>query len=359
VKIINRYIISSFLKVVSLCICSFVAIYLMIDFLDKFTRFSRAGGSIGAIGFYFLWEIPAIINQITPLAVLMATLLTLGMLSRNSEMTAMRGCGISLVRITAPLLAIALLISVFTLLTGEFVVPACNDRTRYIEDVQIRKKGPAAFFRQQNIWYRQENGILQAKSYDPNTATLKGVTFWQTGSGLAPSMRIEARQATLKDNRWVFGDAVIREFSEGNVAMTTTSAYLPVRLNLKVSDLKVLQKYADNMGFFELRRYCRKLERGGYDATRYIAQMHSRLSLPFASLVMAFLAIPFALRGGRTSGIALGVATSLAIGFTYFIVNAILLSFGQTGVLPPLIAAWSANLLFAAAGVWLAMTVNR
>ena len=134
---------------------------------------------------------------------------------------------------------------------------------------------------------------------------------------------------------------------------------MPIDLALQVDDLKVLGKYADNMGFFDLKEYCAKLERGGYDATRYRTQMHSRLSLPFASLIMAFLGVPFALRSGRSSGIAVGVGLSLGIGFSFHIINAVLLSFGQEGVIPPAIAAWASNALYAAAGIWLAMTVNR
>ena len=113
------------------------------------------------------------------------------------------------------------------------------------------------------------------------------------------------------------------------------------------------------MGILALNSYCKKLRKGGYDPTRYLAQMHSRISLPFSSLIMAFLGIPFALRGGRSSGIALGIAISLAIGFSYFIINSTLLSFGQAGVISPIISAWAANSIFASLGVWLAMTINR
>jgi lipopolysaccharide export system permease protein len=87
--------------------------------------------------------------------------------------------------------------------------------------------------------------------------------------------------------------------------------------------------------------------------------MHSKLSLPFACLIMAFLGIPFALRGGRTSGIALGIGLSLAIGFAYFIINAILISFGQTDVLSPLISAWAANFIFALSAIWLTLTLHH
>ncbi|KAF0217470.1 MAG: YjgP/YjgQ family [Geobacteraceae bacterium] len=358
-KIVSRYITAAYLRMLSLCIGSFIAIYLVIDFLEKIGKFSRAGGEPQVMALFFLYKIPEILNQITPLAVLMATMLTLGVLSRNSEIVAMRGCGISLVRITAPILIAAFFISLFTLFSAELIVPKSFERMKYIEDVLIAKKSPNTFFRQQNIWYREENSTLQARLFDPATRTLKGVTLWRFGAEMSPTTRIEASQGILSSDHWLLKDVAVREFAGGNVVRSATVREMPVYLHLKIDDLRVLGKYTDNMGFLELRRYCEKLEKGGYDATRYRAQMHSKISLPFASLVMAFLGIPFALRGGRTSGIALGIGVSLGIGFGYFMINAVVLSFGQGGVLSPLISAWAANFLFAAVGVWLAMTVNR
>ena len=358
-KIISRYIVRSYLKVFYLCTGTFVTIYLTIDFLEKIGRFARAHGAPQHIVLFFLWKIPEILDQILPLAVLMATLLTLGMLSRNSELTAMRGSGMSLARITAPIMAAALAISLFSLAIGEFVVPKSYSKMKYVEDILIAHKNPNAFFRQNNIWFRQENMILQARFFDPATRTMKGITLWQTAADLMPTRRIEAEQAVFANGRWVLREALIREIAGGATVEAQKRDEVPIDLALQVDDLKVLGKYADNMGFFDLKEYCAKLERGGYDATRYRTQMHSRLSLPFASLIMAFLGVPFALRSGRSSGIAVGVGLSLGIGFSFHIINAVLLSFGQEGVIPPAIAAWASNALYAAAGTWLAMTVNR
>lgn len=357
--ILSRYAVSAYLRILGLCIGSFVAIYLVIDFLDRAGRFARAGGTAYPIALYFLWKIPEIVNQIMPLAVLMTTLMTLGGLSRTSEITAMRSCGISIGRITAPLLVLAAAVSIMALAAGEFLIPYSISRTRYIEEVLIRKKGPGAFFRQNNIWFKDNDILLQARTFDPEQSTLMGVTVWKVGTGMVPLERIDAKLAVLQDNRWVLQDTVIRKFSAGNAPVSTGAPVVPVAINLRTDDLKVLKRHADNMGFMELRRYTRKLQQGGYDATRYVAQMHSRLSLPFASLVMGFLGIPFALRSGRSSGIAVGIGISLGIGFSYLIINAVLLSFGQTGALPPIVSAWAANVLFAMVGVWLTMTMNR
>ncbi len=352
-NIITRYIVSSFFKLMALCVGSFVAIYLVIDFLEKLGKFTRAQAHLGHIVLYFVYKVPEITSQVTPLAVLMATLLTLGMLSRHSEITAMRGCGISLIRITLPLLVSALGISIGSFLLAEFVVPASSARTIYIQNVLIQKQSPSIFFRQQNIWYREENTILQARTFNPATMAFKGITIWQMAAGMMPEQRIDADTGVFATQGWLLKDVTVRQFSGGNVVTTVTRKELPIPLHLALNDLQMLEKEADTMGFFSLMRYCDKLKKRGYDATRYLAQMHSRLSLPFASLVMAFLGIPFALKGGRTSGIAVG------IGFGYFAINATLLSFGQAGALPPFVAAWAANFIFAAGGIWLSMTVNR
>ena len=357
--ILSRYILSVYLQLIALCAGSFVSIYLIIDFLERIGRFTRAQAEPYHIFLFFVYKIPEITNQITPLAVLMATLLTLGMLARHSEVTAMRSCGMSMVRITAPILFAAFFISIFTFIVAEFVIPETFARMQYTQEVLIQKKSPNTFFRQQNIWYREENTLLQARTFIPAASTLKGITLWHIGPGMRPEQRVEADSAVFTDAGWLLKDVVIRAITEGDVISTLTRRELPVPLKLKVADLKVLEKQAASMGLTDLRRYCRKLKKGGYDVTRYMAELHSRVSLPFASLVMGFLGIPFALRSGRTSGIAVGIGVSLAIGFSYFAINAILLSLGQAGMLPPLISAWAANFLFTGFGVWLAMTVNR
>ncbi|RII26605.1 MAG: LPS export ABC transporter permease LptG [Geobacter sp.] len=358
-RIITRYITTVYLRMIFLCGGSFLAVYLIIDFLEKITRLGKYNPELKHLVLYFAAKIPEMINQVAPLAVLMATMLTLGILAKSSEIIAMRSCGIGLVRISVPLLVTAFLISLVVLLNGEFIVPRASARLDQIENILIKKKDPATFFRQNNIWYREESTILQARLFEPSSRTLQGLTLWQLAPDMRPVRRIDAGTGIIVNGGWLFRDVTVRDFSAGNVTSTRAVAELPVQLQLKPADLKVLEMYADNMGFFDLQRYCNKLRNGGYDPTRYLTQMHSRLSLPFSTLVMAFLGIPFALKSGRSSGIAVGIGLSILIGFSFFVINSALISFGQGGALPPIIAAWAANAIFAATGVWLTLTVNR
>lgn len=359
VSVLSRYITATYLKLLGLTVGSFTAIYLVIDFLEKISRFSQSHGQPQYIVLFFLYKIPSIINQVMPLAVLMATLLTLGILSRSSEIVAMQSCGISLKRIARPILVISFILSLLTFFSNEVIIPHTSQELKYTEEVRIQGKSTSTFFRLNNIWYRDANYILQARLFLPSAWTLKGVTLWQTTDAMRPTKRLEAEEGVWNGYYWTLRNVVERELSGGTVISTRKVNALPVPLNLKIGDLKVWDKYAGDMGFFKLKRYTDKLRKGGYDATRYQAQMHSKLSLPFACLIMAFVGIPFAIRSGRSSGIALGIGLSLGIGFIYFIINAVLISLGQTGVLPPLVSAWAANFIFVLSAIWLTLTIHN
>ena len=356
-KIVDRYLRSCHLRLIGLCLGAFVAIFLVIDFLDKIGKFSRAGATMAQMGTFFVCRMPEVLVQVIPLAVLMGTILSIGALSRQSEITAMRSGGMSLLRIGRPLFVVGAAISIATFAMEEFLVPPASNKARYLEEVVIGKKNPSTFFRQDNIWFRDRQAILQARLFEPATRSLRGVTLWRLGDDLQPRTRLDADRALFTDRGWEFRKVSERQLAASAPPRTLDTMIVP--LSLKMDDLKVVGKRAENMGYFALRRYCSKLEQGGYETTAYRALLQSKLALPFTSLVMVFLGIPFALRSSRSSGIAVGVGVSLGIGFSYYILSAILISFGQAGTLPPLMAAWAANVLCAGTGTWLAMTVER
>jgi lipopolysaccharide export system permease protein len=173
-----------------------------------------------------------------------------------------------------------------------------------------------------------------------------------------PLGRIDAESAVFQDNRWVLKKAEVKDFSQGQGFTVKAVPEMVIALKLRIDDLKVLDNNADNLSYRKLKEYADNLRSGGYQAFRYLTMMHAKLSAPFAAFVMVVLGIPFALRNSRSGGIALGIGASVGIGFAYFVVNAVLLSYGRSGVLPPFVAAWGANLIFVLGGVWLSMTVK-
>lgn len=355
--ILDRYIARTWLRLLMLCLGGFVALYLVIDMIERIPRFLRVGGVAGDIVPYFIWKLPEMISRTAMFSVLMATLLTLGVLSRDSEIVAMRSCGISLLRISLPMLILGSVASILLLINAELVLPYSYAQTELIDNVKIKKKGDRVTFKRNNIWFRSKSMILQARLFEPRTRTLSGVVVWSMDGSMNPVSRIDAETAVYQQGRWVLNTAVKKEFRSTGYASNSLKT-LSLDLNLKTEDLQVLDSDADNMSIRKLSEYAENLRRGGYQAYRYLTLMHTKIASPFAALIMVLLGIPFALRNSRSGGIAMGVGAGIGIGFAYFVVNAVLLSYGRSGVLTPVVAAWGANVLFMLSGIWLSMTVK-
>ena len=244
------------------------------------------------------------------------------------------------------------------LINAELILPHSYALTEQIDRVRIKKKGDRVTFRQNNIWFRSKSMILQARLFEPKTRTLSGVVVWSVDDAMNPVSRIDADTAVYRDGSWLLHSTVTKNFLTPAGLTPKTAPTMTLDLNLKIEDLQVLDIDADNMSIRTLNEYAENLKQGGYQAYRYLTLMHTKIASPFAALIMVLLGIPFALRSSRSGGIAMGIGASIGIGFAYFVVNAVLLSYGRSGVLTPVVAAWGANILFMFGGIWLAMTAK-
>lgn len=356
-SILGRYISIEFIKILLLSLGAFIAVYLVIDIFQGIGMMVEYKPAFHLVSALYLLKIPRILSQVTPVAVLLSTLMTLGLLSRNSEITAMKSSGISLYRIVSPILVIAFMVSIFSFLSNEYIVPHTNKEAMFIEKAKIRKKSPKSFFRQNKIWYRGDNAIYNIQLFEPDTNTLKGVTIYHMGEGFSLSKRIEAKEGVWDGSAWRFYDVREDIFDNGGI---TSNSYreLPVMFPETPETFGVEERDSEEMGFWELRGYISKLRSEGYDSTRLVVDLYSKLSSPFTALVMAFLGIPFALKGGRSAGIAFGVGISVVIGFGYWLIMSFGLSLGRAEALPPLLSAWGANIVFGLTGVLMMMKVE-
>lgn len=355
--ILARYISKEFLKTLFLSLSAFVAIYLVVDVFQGIRMIMEYKPALHLVFRLYMLKIPNIISQVIPVVVLLSTLLSLGLLSRNSEIIAMKSSGISLYRIVSPILVMAFVISLLSFLSNEYIVPYTNREVKFIETVHIRKKTPKGFFKQNKIWYRSDNAIYNIQLFDPELNLMKGITIYYIGDGFRLARRIEAREARWEGRAWKFYDAIENIFNNGSI---TSNSYKELTLKLPESPkaFKTEERVSEEMGFGELWDYIKRLRGEGYDTTRFVVDLHSKLSYPFTSLIMAFIGIPFALKSGRTSGIALGVGISVLIGFGYWMIMSFGLSLGRVGALPPLMAAWGANVVFGFTGALMMMKVE-
>ena len=359
-RILQRYVVREYLKTFSLSLSSLILIYVVVLFFQKMSNFIKYQAPSTLIFEYLLFKVPDVTFQWTlPYAVLLATLLTLGMFSRHSEITAMKAGGVSLYRITFPLLLIAFLISLCSFLGNEYLVPYTNQRTQYLLDVKLRKEETSGFFKNYKIWYRSDHRIFNIQLLDPQKKVLKGFTLYQFDNRFRCIQRIDARDAKWIDGKWRFYDGAVRDFDENGSIRMTPFKELDFPLLESWESFQTIERRSKEMSYTELRTYIQKIQYAGYDATRYLVDLYSKLSYPFLNLIMVLIGVPFALKTGRSGGVALNIGVSVMIGFTYGIIFYIFLSFGKSGVLSPFLSSWMPTLLFGLAGIFTLMSVRQ
>jgi lipopolysaccharide export system permease protein len=342
-----------------LSVAAFNVIYLVIDFFQSVRKFLEYDASLDLVLVYYLLKIPVITFQTLPLAVLLSTLVTLGILARHMEITAMKANGISLFRITRPIILISLLITFVTFFGNEYLAPYGYQKSQHIMDVKVRKREQNVLFKNLNIWYRESDGIYNFQAFDPEGNTLKGITVYRFGKDFQLRQRVDAHDAVWDKNQWIFNDVTIRNFQgEASIAVENHQRInFPMRITPE--SLRRVEKDTEEIGYAELKRYVRRLRKAGYDATKYVVDLQIKLAYPMINLIMVLLGIPFALKTERTGGFASGIGISMGIGLIYWVLISVSRAFGHSGILPPLVSAWSPHLLFGGASFVAILSIRQ
>ena len=350
-KIIDRYIIREFIKLFAIICITFIALYLIVDFFEKIRMFLSNHASIEQMASYFIYSIPMIISLVLPSAVLLATLMAYGSFSKHNEITAMKANGISLYRISLPALIFAAVLAVFLFYFSELITPASIQKTENIIKIEVQKQQALGFFKQNEIWYRSGNAIYNFKMFDVSNNTLHGVTINYLNPEFTLNMRIDAKSAEWNDDHWIFHNLLITTFDSNNIPILERAEEKIINIPEKPDDFKIIQKDAENMGYFELRKYAKKIQAEGYDVTRYLVDLQGKIAFPLVTIIFVFIGVFFSLRSERSGGVMQSVGIGIFIGFSYWIVHAFSMSLGRSGTLSPFISAWAANILFISAAL--------
>ncbi len=358
-NILDRYILREFLKVLGLVMLSTIALMLIIQYTELANDIREHKIPFHVVAAYFRFFMFQIFHWMLPISVLVATLVTFGMMSRNNEVTAIKSGGVSLYRVAMPILAVAGLISILAYLLLDFVLPYSNQRLAQIE-ARIKGKKPIPTSAQQKLWLLGKGHyLLNFLSYDKDNKVLNQVqVFEMHPSEFRLTRRVFAQRARWDGEGWEFENGWMRSFTD-NGGSTFTAFTQPLRLQYaeKPSDFETEVKSPDQMTFNQLRRYIDTIRNAGYAQEEFSVKLYTKTSWPVLSLVMAMIALPFAFRIGKR-GALYGVGIALVLGIVYWITFALFTKFGEVGNLPPILSAWSANILFAIAATYMFLHVE-
>ena len=359
VTILSRYLAREFSQNFFLGLGAFSAIYLIVDFFERINAFLTNKATLPMMGAYFLSKIPSILFQVAPVSILLSSIVTLGLMVRHNEILAMKSEGISLRRITLPILVTVMIIYLAMLGMNEFSIPKANQNARAIREWIISKKKVVVSFKQSQLWIHSRQAIYNIQLYHPEKDVLEGITLYRFDQNFQLIERVDARSAQWKEGRWVFSSASVTHFTPEGSPVRKNYPELLLALPETPGDFRIIEKNPDEMNYRDLRDYVRKIERDGYNSAKYRCAMYASFSFPFIGVIMAFLGIPIALRKERGAGIALGVGFSILISIAYLLVFSIILDLGKAGTIPPFLSAWLGNFIFALVGLYLFISVRH
>jgi LPS export ABC transporter permease LptG len=359
--ILDDYVLREFLGTFAMVLVSFVLLMLVFTFFERLGDIIRNRTPLVTVGAYLFNLIPSMIYTLMPLGVLVAVLVTFGILNRSSELTAMKATGISIYRVIVPVLVIAAVLAAGLFVFDESYLPGANRRQEALLSV-IKGKPAQTFLRpdQQWIFGEQEPGkpgrIYYYQFFDPDHDRFANISVFEFDpENFSLTRRIFADTAHWDGhlNQWIFEDGWDRHFQgEAISSFDRFSLSTFATLTESPSYFKKENRQSSEMSFIELSRYIHDLRQSGFDTMRLRVQLDHKIAYPLITLIMAVLAVPFALFMGKRGSLT-GIAAAIGVAISYWVVAGTFEAMGNVNMLPAFLAAWSPDLLFGLAGGYL------
>jgi LPS export ABC transporter permease LptG/LPS export ABC transporter permease LptF len=349
--IIDRYLIRQYLLALGIGSLVGAVLIVVVDLLQTLDRFLRVKPPFMYILEHLAYRLPGELYKGLPMIVLIATVSLFLSLNRHRELDALKAAGVSLYRASLPILLVACAISIVAVVFQEAALPDINARAEEVDRVKIRGQLARHLQRQEQIWYHSsDTRFLRMALLDPLDKSVEGLTVIDIDPNFRLVDQIDARAAKWTPDGWQLSDGAIRRMGAGNRLSSEVFDSRLVVMPEHIDDFIQVQDAPETMSFLELRAYVARLRDGGHQVGKYVVQLYAKLSFPLVNVIMALVAIPFALVSPRSGGRAMGIGVAIVIAVGYWLVHSVALSLAQANLLPPVLAAWTANIVFAGIG---------
>ncbi len=358
--ILDDYVLRDFILNLALVLSAFLLLLLVFTVFELLGDIVRNQVSSLVVGEYLLNVSPYFLYNIAPLAILLAVLITLGLMQRSNEITAIKATGISIYRIVTPVLVVCAMLAVGLFLSEQLYLPYSNKRQDALRN-EIKGKPAQTYLNPDRKWiFGQNSTIYYYQLFDSERNEFGRLSVFQFDPlSFQLKQRIYAARAHWEDNvgKWVctqgwersFRGPAIESYRTFDVSTFAAVSEPPTYFKKEV-------KQSSEMNYQELRRYIHDLQESGFEVVRLRVQLEKKFAFPMVTLVMAVLAIPFSLQAGRRSTVT-GVAIAVGIALVYWTISGLFEAMGNISELPPFLAAWSPDLIFALLGGYLLLRV--
>ncbi len=353
-NILDRYIIRKYLAIFALIFAGLVSVSVIVTFFERIDNVYAHDKPL-PLFFQYIWaRVPEFAFFILPVAALTTTLLALGILTKFNEVTAMKACGISLYRIILPILFMALAASLSAFYLQERILPRANNKAEEIWNrINDAPSRSYSYLNRHWVLGREKDRIYHYDFFDPGRSAFSRLSVFDLDvASWSLVGRTYAVKALIAGETFRLSGGWARRFS-GDQALSFRADPQTEMTGVEKKDYFLKEwKEPSQMTFAELRAYTAEVADMGFDTTRLRVDLHGKIAFPFVCLVMTLLGIPFAFSMGR-KGALVGIGLGVVIAMVYWGAIGVFRSLGYVAYLSPFLAAWTPNLVFGLAGIYL------
>ena len=338
-------------------------VFVVVDYISNLPRFENA--TLFEIALFYWYYLPWVVQMVSPIVILLASMSAIGSMARWNELTAMKTSGMNVRQLAGPLLFLGVCLAGLGFYMGERVLPKANTLRRELTDSmgKPRPEGKKILsaatqeFRRDFYYFGNEHTTYFFKEF--RTSPPKATAVWrETYTEGALAQKISAENAEFRDGAWIFIKGTNRIFTKSGAAIAPFDTLRDSVLTASPSDMVVQIKSPEEMSYWELRSFVDKTRRRGEDVSKYSAQLYFKLALPVMNFIVVLLGISISARAGRKGGAVL-FGIGLLLTFSYWIISQFGLAFAQNGQIPALVGAWFGNTLFLIIAVYLYAKASR
>ena len=360
-NILDWYVTKVYLGTVFLSFVGLLGIFYISTFIDLSDKLFKGQTSGLVLLRYFWYATPQFTYFVLPIAALVASLVTVGMLTKTSELTVVKACGISLYRAALPIFMLSLVWSGVLFGMSETILGNANRQADRL-NFEIRSGVEQTVDVLHRQWIVSENGsIYHYLSFDPDRDEFGSLSVYDLlGRPWELARRTFAAHAEFKgDSGWEGHGVWVRDLTsnapEGRALVATEVQ--PLAFLEPPDYFETDPPDAERMNVRELETYVDDLGASGFDVVQLVVALHRKISFPFVTLILTLIAVPFAVTMGPR-GALYGIGVGISLACTYWIVMSVFGAIGSAGMLAPMLAAWAPNLLFGASAAYLLLTVK-
>ncbi len=360
-RVIDLYVMRTFFMYLLATLLACMGLYYLFTFFDLINDIFTNDISYGTVAEYFTFLMPQALTLLVPISTLIATLICFGVLLKTNQLTAMKACGISLYQVILPVIGLAVIISGFSYLNHEYVLPYANQRQDLLRS-RIKGRPIQTHYSPQSRWiFGKSSNLYNYEHYDADRDRFAKLSIYdlQVGGNDLDS-HVFARQATWDRaaQSWRLIDGWKLDFAKGEGGdRFERFEQILLKLDEAPDYFETEVKESSKMTYSELRSYIAKLQQSGFEVDHLKTELYTKLSFPLVPLIMTLLGVPFAFTLGK-KGALYGIAVGVVIGMIYWGAFGVFGVLGAGGLLAPMLAAWGPNMIFVAGAAFLVLNVR-